>query len=94
MFEYIWLLVFESQLRALHDVNAAAQPVAALQPFYDQAVAMNPHLVNYPFTSWLGFLQSWLLIREDNGMISITIRGREFLKYLVESGKSGQHRFN
>jgi hypothetical protein len=88
VFEYVWVLIYGSQLRAIHYVNGGAASIEDLRRFYDAAVLQYPALAGYPFTSWLAFIKSWVLVREDDTVISITVRGREFLKYLVETGRS------
>lgn len=66
-----------------------------MRAFYDAAVEANPHgYANYPFSHWLSFLKSWTLVREDGTALSITVRGREFLKYLVDTGRDADQRFN
>jgi len=92
LFENMWLLIFGSQIRALHAVNAQARLETELRQFYEEATRGNPPLMNYPFDNWLGFMVSQLLIRQDGGIINVTLRGREFLKYLVETGKSAHER--
>ena len=87
VFEYLWVLVYRSQLRAIQHVNGGPVKVDDLKPFHDKALedGLSP---SYAFSDWLAFMTSWLLLRQDGAVIQITVRGREFLKYMIESGKS------
>ena len=46
---------------------------------------------NYPFDRWFGFLRAYNLVLERDATVFITVAGREFLKYLVATGKSGPY---
>ena len=95
MFENTWMGIFRSQLLALHELNKNPMKIESLMPFYASATEGNSALYSkYPFTSWLAFMKSTVLIREDGDMASITVRGREFLKYLLHQGRSAEDRIN
>jgi hypothetical protein len=97
-FEYTWVLIFRSQIRAMEGLNKAPRqpvPIESLRPFYDSAILTNPQYYNgYPFTAWLAFMKTYLLIREENGCIAIIVRGHEFLKYLVHTGRTADDKRN
>jgi hypothetical protein len=62
-------------------------------PFYTSAAQTFPALyANYSFDQWFGYLRSQGLIREDGDAVSITIRGRDFLKFLIDEGRSAKQR--
>jgi len=84
-FEITWWLMFGSQIRALERLNKGVASIQELRPFYEQSLPQHPQ---YPFESWLIFLTSRILIRQDGNNVSITVRGREFLTWLVQNGKT------
>src|SRR5438093_6311060 len=89
LFEQVWYTIFRSQTIALQFLNSTPIDIDSLRSFYDAAAAANPTLYEkYSFNHWLSYMRSFALIIEQVGMIHITVRGREFLKYLVETGKS------
>lgn len=96
IFEYIWVLIFRSQIVAMEVLNKAPQKIEGLRQFYDAAISLDNAVfyAGYPFTSWLAFMKSNFLIREDGDLISITIRGQEFLKYLIHTNRSADDRRN
>jgi hypothetical protein len=64
--------------------------ISELTPFYEAAKMIYPLWYrNYPFEGWIGFLESSKLILLRESRFFITIAGREFLKYLVGTGKTG-----
>lgn len=86
LFERAWLQIFRSQLDALHALNVRTLSFDELRQRYEEAVKLHPKIYeNGTFEMWLGFLKLSLLARELNPTtIEITVRGQEFLKYLVE----------
>ena len=96
IFEYIWLLIFRSQLLMLETLNKGQRNIDTLRVFYDAAItAENTEFyANYSFASWLAFLKTYVPIREEGAVIQLTIRGHEFLKYLVATGRSSDDRRN
>lgn len=91
-FERAYILIWGSQIAALQFLNSAGAEgvsVEFLRPWYDQAAAREPVLYDgYAFESWLGFLQTNLLVGRRDGNVFITLEGREFLKYLLDQGYS------
>lgn len=87
-FEATYRLIWGSQLAVIVYLNAhPGQPVDAMRTFYVVAASQYPALYQgYPFETWLGFLKDSVLVREDGGALSITVRGREFLLYLTQNG--------
>jgi len=99
LFEYIWVSIFRSQISALDMLNAKSPPISKIEElklYYDSAVSLNPHFyTGYPFTSWLGYIKYWLLVGDRGGdSVYLTVRGREFLKYMAASGKSATTKNN
>jgi hypothetical protein len=89
-FQRAYTTIFGSQLRALQALNSGLStgtPIAALRSTYDAAAAAEPKFyANYSFESWLQYLRSFSLVVKADEVISITLEGREFLKWLVEQG--------
>jgi len=87
-FSEVYRIIWGSQISLLDYLNTqSTQPVNALRVFYNSGVARYPlSYSSYSFEQWLAFLKTHLLLRDDNAMISITVRGREFLTYLTSEG--------
>jgi hypothetical protein len=95
LFEYIFILIFKSQILALHELNRGAIPIDDLHSFYDGAVVQNPAFyAGYSFNQWVSFMRSYALVTDVGPDLAISVRGREFLKYLVETGKSAEDKEN
>lgn len=90
VFSEIYRLIWGSQLKLLDYLNSNnKQSAESLKDFYDSGLVLYPeYYKKYSFEQWLGFLKDQLLIREDSGYISITVRGREFLMHLTRMGLS------
>lgn len=87
IFEITWLQIFGSQLRAIRKLNSRMLTLEELRHYYDEGSTAFPNLYeNRPFEVWLAFLRNWILLRENGDKMEITIRGREFLKYLDHNG--------
>ena len=86
-FSEIYRIIFGSQLNLLDYLNTrSSQPIEALKAFYNSVASVYPLYKEYSFEQWLGYLKSQLLIRDDSGSISITVKGREFLGFLTQLG--------
>lgn len=89
-FDLTYYLIYGSQIMALqhlNDLRGATIPVSQLREFYDLAKKTDPQFYgDYSFEGWFQFLMASLLIRRDGDIVSITVRGKEFLKYLLEQG--------
>jgi len=89
-FERTHFLIFGSQLAALQFLASSPNILEdpdSLRPFYEQAKSKNSDFYgSYRFESWFSFLQSQLLITQQNQKVGITVRGKEFLKYLIDRG--------
>jgi hypothetical protein len=86
IFERTWLQIFRSQLKALHELNLKPRTYDELRQIFAEASKLNPHIYSTgTFEMWLAFLKGAMLVRElGPSTIEITIRGTEFLKYLVD----------
>jgi len=96
MHEATWAYIFRSQVLALTELNRrlGLMPVPDAQPFYEEAKAGNAGFyANYSFDQWLNFMQAYqLLIRHPSEMLEITLRGRDFLKFLTHWGWTADNR--
>jgi hypothetical protein len=88
-FERIYNLVYGSQLQILTHLNSVPRASEAeLRPFYDAAVSQYPDVFRaYPFEPYINYLVSQHLITQQGNTFTITVKGREFLTYLIRQGK-------
>ena len=86
-FEVVYRLIFGSQLEVLLRANAGSLDEAGADALYQNAKAQFPivHLGG-SLDGRLGFLVNHGLINRNNGRISTTPKGKEFMQYLVEFG--------
>jgi hypothetical protein len=92
-FEITFLNIFGSQIRALEGLNKGMLKLDGLRPYYDEAAAKNPEYYSRrSFESWLSYLRDQILIRTQGDNVEIAPRGREFLKYLIQCGRSASDR--
>jgi hypothetical protein len=89
-FDRTYFLIYGSQLvtlQHLNDLRGQKVLVSDLITFYDIAKKSESQFyAQYPFDRWFEFLISSFLVRKDGDFASITLRGKEFLKYLIEQG--------
>jgi hypothetical protein len=89
-FDSTYYRIYGSQILALQYLNdgrGLAIPATDLKHFYDSAKNADPAFYgDYAFDGWLAFLESSVLIRRDGENVGITLRGKEFLKYLIDQG--------
>jgi hypothetical protein len=64
-FEQTWLLIFRSQLEAMHAVNGNPLHIDGIQSYYDAGGQRNALLANYLFADWLAFMTTSILVRQD-----------------------------
>lgn len=90
VFDQIYNYIFGSQISALHYLNTHVGKLVDLNEvklYYEEAKTKYPLLYNkYLFDNWLGYLENNVLILREGSNIGITIRGQEFLKYLISMG--------
>jgi hypothetical protein len=93
--EILWYNIFGSQIRALERLNSQPLTRQDLFPLYTAAAMENPHLYSdYSFEQWLGFLRSMTALQEDGDLIRITVKGREFLRFMLDHGRSAERKGN
>lgn len=88
-FENTFSLIYGSQIVALQDLNSVpGRRAEEARGFYERGVKASPELYqNYSFDQWLGFMKSKGLINQDGDVVGITDAGRDFLRYMVQTGK-------
>ena len=91
--EEIWNTIYGSQISALHVLNTQTMKRVDLQPFYNFAtVAWPAGYQLYSFDQWIGYMRDQLLLFENGDSVGITVRGRAFLKMLVDTGRSAANK--
>lgn len=88
MYDKTWWSIYKSQLLALQELNTRALRMEDLKVFYDEAAEQSPQpYANYSFEQWLGYMKNEVLVLDQPGnSIGITVRGKDFLKYLFHNG--------
>ncbi|GEM_PF-1584824 len=91
-FEYIYGMIWGSQLSILNYLNTRPNGETSdilKFHFYDPTAKLYPDVFKiYPFETYLSFLKDSKFIVEEGSHLKITHLGREFLVYLVNSGKT------
>lgn len=91
-FEYVNTLIWGSQVGILQHLNSTPQGETSekLKSFYDYAAIIYPDaFANYSIEQYLGFLVTSKLITQIGDQYLITDLGRDFLGYLVNTGRTG-----
>lgn len=89
-------VIYGSQLNLLVTLNSrpAGMTVAEMKPFYDAAASQHPNLyANDSFERYLNFLVVSGLIRANTSGFEITLEAKEFLQWLVRSGRTHPRAF-
>lgn len=90
-FERLYNVIFGSQLLILDMINTNNSTTkSSLEPYYLSATKQYPNFyANYSYDSYFEFLLTQELITiTSDGFCQITFYGRDFLKFLVETGRS------
>ena len=89
IFDVVWYTVYKSQLLLLEKLNTQPLTTAQVRAYYDEAAKANPGTYQkYSFDEWLEFLRVWYVVAQNGDTFAISVRGKEFLKYLVHQGRS------
>jgi hypothetical protein len=92
-FEYIWYNIFASQIDALQELNGGPLKREDLFKHYIRAAtSFAAFYSDYSFEQWIGYMRTQVLLREDGDQINITVKGRSFLKHLIDHGRSSSGR--
>jgi hypothetical protein len=89
--DYTWLTIFKSQLLMLLDMNGRNGWMALVDAknYYDKASVEYPQIYSqYSFEQWIAYMkQQQLILQHPSNMLEITVRGKDFLKYLTHWGR-------
>jgi len=91
LFEKTYYAIYKSQILALKylNENRTNVKIEQIRPFYDSAAEKySSYYNNYSFDSWLEFMITTILVKKNGNEIGLTLRGKEFLKYLIDQGYS------
>lgn len=94
MYDNLWWISYRSQIRALTALNAAQGmlPIDEFRKSFDQAAtefADDYARLKITFENWVKFmLENDLLKLHPSRMVEITLKGKDFLKYLLHHGRS------
>lgn len=97
-YDNIWHAIYASQLQALMEVNRnnGILPMEKLKPFHRAAEAKFPSQYkefNITFDDWFKYLTAnTLVIHHPTDMVEITVRGKDFLKYLAHWGRGADEK--
>lgn len=92
-YDNIWWPMYGSQLAALIEVNrnAGLVPLSKVKGFFDQAereFQKEYKRDGITFDAWLSYLtRNLLVIRHRSDMVEITVKGKDYLKYLTHFGR-------
>lgn len=89
-FEVAYSNIWTTQIQLLSEANTHELTDEELRYFYDLGAAASPNVyANHPFPAYVRFLTAQdLLVKVPSGKHSITVKGRAFLAYLVQEGRS------
>ena len=89
-YDSIYSSIYGSQLAILQQLNTnSSETENSIRRYYDNVAKNFPKVYDdYAYDEYLGFLYSHSLIVKNGDKIAITNNGIDFLKYLIETGKS------
>jgi hypothetical protein len=87
-FNKIYVLIYGSQIRILQRLNSSDdETLDSLIVYFELAKSNHPEFYkDYPYDAYLNFLLSYQLIVIVEDKVSITPIGKDFIKYIIESG--------
>ena len=94
IYDIAWAYIYRSQVLLLLELNRRIMPLAEVKTFYEKAASDNKSAyADYSFSQWLEFMKFYILIiQHESEMVEITLRGKDFLKYLVHWGRYADDR--
>jgi hypothetical protein len=89
-FENIENNIWGSQIEILEELNGIkAAPPERLRPFYDRAAGLYPEVFKaYNFDAYMAFLVGRTLVGRQGADFAITVKGRSYLLWRVQSAKA------
>jgi hypothetical protein len=96
--EVTWPYIFRSQILALTELNARGGilPLSSIKAHFDKAVVDHPSTyAQYTFDQWMNFMLTHeLFLKRPGDAIELTLRGRDFLKFMTHWGWNADMRSN
>jgi hypothetical protein len=94
LYDTTWWTIYRSQILALQALNKTVLRQEEIKKYYNAAAAQSPSVyANYSFEQWMAYMKGQTLILEQPGnTVGITVRGRDFLKYMVHHSRSADDR--
>jgi len=96
-YDSLWWVIYGSQLRALLELNQRGfMRQEEIKPYYDKAAEhFSAVYATYTFDQWLEFMRiQQVLIDHPGEVVEITVKGRDFLKFIIHWGYSIERRPN
>ena len=93
IYDQIWWVLYRSQLRALLELNRnnGLLPLSSFRKHYDEAAAEFSEVytkANKTFDEWMQYMTDAILLKiHPSEMVEITVKGKDFLKYLLHWGR-------
>lgn len=90
-FERLYGEIFGSQLAALRKLNSQALDTSEFRSFYEAASSVEIYRNDYDsisFEQWASFMEASGLVARQGTLYVITEYGREFITFMVQSGRS------
>jgi len=92
LYDDLWWHIYRSQIRALSALNGGMLPIHEFRKPFDEAsveFADDFAKLKLTFEEWMKFMEmNMLLIVHPSKMVEITLKGRDFLKYLLHHGRN------
>lgn len=84
-FEFIFGIIFNSQIEALKELSHGPKTTAEAEKFFEEEVRpISKELYDeWQFDKWSAFLIAQYLVQVDGGSVQITQKGRDFLDFVV-----------
>lgn len=89
VYDHLWWLLFKSQILLLRELNHKVLTIDEAKAFFDAAANEYPEeYAKDTFERWLEWPRSQLLLSQEGMKLAITPKGRDFLKYVLHTGRS------
>ncbi len=85
--------IFGTQIRFLKSLNSMPISRSNAEIYFNDAKVSYPTFEGWTLDQYLQFLRSWNFLEENDGMLNITMTGRNFLQFIVAHGLS-ENRLN
>ncbi len=94
IYDELWINIFHSQILVLQEINVRILRIEQVRVYYDAAEAAYPNEYGqYSFVRWVAFLRDQLLVIDHPAdTIGITVKGKDFLKYMLHQGYKPEQR--